>query len=190
MCTVGQANIDTRLIIFYYEKIEITRKKRSGWLLHSECRVHDINRIIGRLIMATGVFIVAGVLLPVALFSGCLISCSRMNLKEGHVGIKRILETMLRYRLIQGRSIAMLRRCRDEALRCVATRRVTSRTGVVSGSANLEKTGSFAVKIMNNWCVFQCTVNWSRARLTQTLILAGSEGESRGIYSVEIRRFV
>ncbi len=74
--------------------------------------------------------------------------------------------TMWRYGLTEDRSAAMSGRCRGEALRCAATRRLTSRTGVVSGSANWEKTGSFVVKIQNKWPVFQCTVNWSRARLS------------------------
>ncbi len=73
---------------------------------------------------------------------------------------------MWRYMLMWARYGTLPGRCRDEVFRSVAIRRHTLRTGVVSGSANLEKTGSFAVKIKNNWPVFQCTVNWSRARLS------------------------
>ena len=73
--------------------------------------------------------------------------------------------------------------CRNERLRCAATRRVTSRMGVVSGSANLEKTGCIAVKNQNKCRVFQCTVNWARARLGLTLNASGAAGSSR-IFSV------
>ncbi len=82
------------------------------------------------------------------------------------VGQGEMKKNMWRYGLTEDRCWAMPGRYRGEELRCVATRRLTSRTGVVSGSANLEKTGSFAVKSQNNWRVFQCTVNWTRARLS------------------------
>ena len=87
--------------------------------------------------------------------------------------------TMWRYGLTANRPAATSGRCRGEALRCVATRRVTLRTGVVAISANLEKTGSFVVKIANKWLVFQCTVNWARARLSLSLIAVGAAA-SRG----------
>ena len=94
----------------------------------------------------------------------------------GQVEMKKM---MWRYGLTEDRCRGEQWRCRDEALRCVATRRVTSRTGGVSGSANREKTGCFVVKIRNRWLVFQCTVNWSRARLDLVLILAdGKSGSS------------
>ena len=87
-----------------------------------------------------------------------------------------------RYGLIKDRCWGEQWRCRGEELRCVATRRVTLRTGVVSGSANVEKTGSFIVKTWNRWLVFQCSVNWARARLKTALIAVGAAA-SRGIYS-------
>ena len=73
---------------------------------------------------------------------------------------------MWRYGLKSNRCRGDQWRCRGDVLRCAATRRVTSRTGAVSGSANREKTGCFVVKTGNSWLVFQCTVNWSRARLS------------------------
>ena len=85
---------------------------------------------------------------------------------------------MWRWALIGGRCLAVLRWCRDESLRCGATRRITSRTGVISGSANLEKTGPFVVKNTNKWPVFRCTVNWARARPRSTLIASGATGSS------------
>ncbi len=88
-----------------------------------------------------------------------------------------------RYLLIRVRYWYEQWRCRDERLQCAATRRVTSRMGVVSGSANLEKTGCIAVKIQNKCRVFQCTVNWARARLSLALIASGAAGSSR-IFSV------
>ena len=86
---------------------------------------------------------------------------------------------MWRYGLAGDRPVAMSGRFRDEALRCVATRRLPSRTGVVSGSANLEKTGCILVKSQNKWLVFQCTVNWPRARLKTALIASGARVSSR-----------
>ncbi len=85
---------------------------------------------------------------------------------------------MWRYGLTGNRPAAMSGRCRDDGLRCVAIRRVTSRTGGVSGSVNLEKTGSFVVKSQNRWPVFQCTVNWARARPKTALIASGAAGSS------------
>ena len=87
-----------------------------------------------------------------------------------------------RYLLTGGRWGAVLERCRGDGLRCAATRRHTSRTGVVSGSANLEKTGCFIVKTWNKWCVFECTVNCSRARLSLSFIVTGAQA-SRGVYA-------
>ncbi len=98
---------------------------------------------------------VAGWFIHVGLFSG--------RAWGGQVEMKKM---MWRYGLTEDRCRAMQWRCRGEGLRCVATRRLTSRTGGVSGSANREKTGCFAVKIWNRWSMFQCTVNWSRARLS------------------------
>ena len=92
---------------------------------------------------------------------------------------------MWRYGLTGNRPAATSGRFRDEALRCVVTRRLTSRTCVVSGSANREKTGSMMVKIKHNWPVFQCTVDWARARL-KTALIAGGAAASRGIYSAGV----
>ena len=105
------------------------------------------------------------------------------DLREGRDAVNRIQkQTGWRYELTGNRCAAVLRRYRAEALRCVATRRITSRTGVVSGSEDLEKTGSFVMKIKYRWPVFQCTVNWSRARLNSALIASGASG-SRGKFS-------
>ncbi|QDU12735.1 hypothetical protein CA11_05150 [Gimesia maris] len=87
-----------------------------------------------------------------------------------------------RYESIRARYLAVLRWYRVERLRSAATRRHTSRTGVVSGSANLEKTGCFIVQTWNKWCVFRCTVNWSRARLSLSFIVTGARA-SRGVYA-------
>ena len=104
------------------------------------------------------------------------------HLREWRAGSKGVFGMLWRYRLIPGRCQAVPGRCRGEGGRrgakggdgaamvrrwCgdgAATRRRTLRTSVVSGSANLEKTGCFAVKTWNKWPVFQCTVNWARAR--------------------------
>mgnify|MGYP003133264871 FL=1 len=56
---------------------------------------------------------------------------------------------MWRYGLKSNRCWGDQWRCRGDGLRCVATRRVTLRTGAVSGSANREKTVCFAVKTWN-----------------------------------------
>ncbi len=96
---------------------------------------------------------------------------------------------MWRYGLTANRRAATSGRCRDERLRCAATRRHTSRTGVVSGSANREKTGFILVKIGNEWPVFQCTVNWARARLKTALIAGGAAGSS-AIYAEGVRECV
>ncbi len=94
----------------------------------------------------------------------------------GQVEMKKM---MWRYGLTEDRCRGEQWRCRGEALRCVATRRVTLRTGGVWSSANREKTDCFVVKIRNRWLVFQCTVNWSRARHDLVLILAdGKSGSS------------
>ncbi len=55
-----------------------------------------------------------------------------------------------------------------ERLRSAATRRHTSGTRVILRTDYLEKTGCFIVKSQNKWPVFQCTVNWARARHTTT----------------------
>jgi len=93
---------------------------------------------------------------------------------------------MWRYGLIKERCWCEQWRCRDEALRCVATRRLPSRTGVLSGSANLDKSGCIAVKIQNNCRVFQCTVNWARARLKTALIAVGAQWSS-SFYAAGVR---
>ena len=92
---------------------------------------------------------------------------------------------MWRYGLIKDRCRGEQWRCRGEGLRCAATRRLTLRTGVVVISANVEKTGSFILKIRNRWLVFQCSVNWARARPKTALIAVGAAA-SRGIYSAGV----
>ncbi|QDT93854.1 hypothetical protein Pan161_55410 [Gimesia algae] len=123
-------------------------------------------------------FIMIGIALHFSSFAGGLISCGRVNLMEGREGIKWILRTGWRSVLIRVRCWDEQCRGRGERLRCVATRRHTSRTGNVSCSANLEKTGSFVVKIKNKCRVFQCTVNWARARLKTAFIAVGTAGSS------------
>ncbi len=128
--------------------------------------------------METGAFRLICVLLPDAIFSGGLNSCSRVNLKEGHETIKSVFRLVWRYLLILNRCRGdQCRYCADR-LRCAATRRHTSRTGVVSGSANLEKTGCFIVKTRNKCRVFWCTVNWPRARHRTAFIAVGAAGSS------------
>ncbi len=61
-----------------------------------------------------------------------------------------------RYRLTGGGQTAMPGRFWGDERRCVATHTGTLRTGAVSGSANLEKRGSFIVKTGNKCVVFQC----------------------------------
>ncbi len=84
-----------------------------------------------------------------------------------------------RYKLIPARSGAVPGRCRGDGQRSAATRRHTLRTGVDSGSEDLEKSGCFIVMISNHGHVFQCTVNWSRARHNSAFIAVGAAGSSR-----------
>ena len=87
-------------------------------------------------------------------------------LREWRVGSKGVFRILWRYLLIWARCLMVPGRCRGDGLRSVATRRHTLRTGAVLQTDYLEKTGLFLVKTWNKWLVFQCTVNWSRARLT------------------------
>ncbi|QDT94478.1 hypothetical protein Pan161_61740 [Gimesia algae] len=101
------------------------------------------------------------------------------DLREGHDAVNRFQkQTGWRTVLMGTRYEAVLKRCRDEVLRSVATRRHTWRTGAVSGSEDLEKTGCIVVKIENNWRVFQCSVNWARARPKTALIAGGAQWSS------------
>jgi len=93
---------------------------------------------------------------------------------------------MWRYGLTENRPAATSGRCRGEGLRCVATRRLTSGMSVNMKTDYLEKRGLFMVKTRNRWCVFQCTVNWARARLKTALIASGAAA-SRGVYSAGVR---
>ncbi len=104
---------------------------------------------------------------------------SSRDLRDGRDAVKRVRQkTGWRYGLTGDRCAAVLRRYRDETLRCVATRRHTSGTGAVSGSANLEKTAGFRVNLRKWFGLFQCSVNWSRARLRIALIAVGASGSS------------
>ncbi|QDT90068.1 hypothetical protein Pan161_17130 [Gimesia algae] len=87
------------------------------------------------------------------------------------------------------RCLAVLMWCRDENLRCAATRRHTSVTCVDSTTEYLEKTGSFIVKRTNKCRVFWCTVNWPRARPESTLI-AGGAPRSSSFYAGGVRECV
>ena len=96
---------------------------------------------------------------------------------------------MWRYGLTANRCAATSGRCRGERLRCAATRRHTSRTGVFLISEDREKTGFILVKSTNKCCVFWCTVNWARARLKTALIASGAVGSS-AIYAEGVRKCV
>ena len=91
-----------------------------------------------------------------------------------------------RYGLIQGRYKAISRRFRYEAFRCAATRRHTLGTGVIMQTEYPEKRGLNAVHTTNKYRVFQCTVNWARARLKTTFIDIVAAESSR-ISSVAVR---
>ncbi len=65
-----------------------------------------------------------------------------------------------------------------EGLRSAATRRHTLVTGVVMQTENMEKRGCFMVKIKNKCRVFQCSVNWARARHRTTFIAVGAAASS------------
>jgi hypothetical protein len=85
------------------------------------------------------------------------ISC---DLREGREAVKRVQQKQgWRCLLIGNRYRGDQGRCCGDGSRSAATRRHTSGTGAVSGSEDLEKTGSFIVKNRNNCRVFQCTVN-------------------------------
>jgi len=96
---------------------------------------------------------------------------------------------MWRYGLTEDRYRAVPWWCRGEALRCAATRRVPSRTGADVRTDYLEKTGLNSVKSRNKWPVFQCTVNWARARLKTALIADGATGSS-AVYAAGVRECV
>ncbi len=83
-----------------------------------------------------------------------------------------------RYESIWARSGVIFGRFRDERLRSAATRRHTSRTGADVRTDYLEKRGVNAVHTTNKCRVFQCTVNWARARPKTTLIAVGATGSS------------
>jgi len=107
-----------------------------------------------------------------------VVRCMVIILWKGAGRSRGINNPMWRYGLTGDRYRAVRWWCRGEALRCAATRRIPSRTGEVSSSANLEKTGSFVVKNENKWLVFWCTVNWARARLRIALIVDGATESS------------
>ena len=90
-----------------------------------------------------------------------------------------------RYRLTGVRSAATPGRLCGDGLRCAATRRHTSGTGVDLRTAYLEKMGCFTVKIRNNCRVFRCTVNWARAR-PRTAFIAFGAAASSGFSSVAV----
>jgi hypothetical protein len=152
----------------------------------SGCRESLFNNTFAWMVGTCGVSHMAGFVFRFESVIGNMISCTRMNLRKGRGSIKWILGTMWRYRLIPGRYFAMSKWCRGEGLRSVATRRHTFGTGEFSGSAYLEKSGCFIVKNGNKRRVFQCTVNWSRARHVLAFISVGS-AESRRVYSGRVR---
>ena len=83
-----------------------------------------------------------------------------------------------RYRLTGCRSAATPGRLCGDGRRSAATRRHTFGTGADLRTAYLEKRGCFIVMTANKWPVFQCTVNWARARPKTTLIAVGVAGSS------------
>ena len=139
----------------------------------SGCRESLFDNAFACMVEVFGVSHMAGFAFCFESVIGNLVSRSRMNLRKGRESIKWILGTMWRYRLIPGRYFAMSKWCRGEGLRSVATRRHTFGTGEFSGSAYLEKSGCFIVKNGNRRRVFQCTVNWSRARHVLAFIAVG-----------------
>ncbi len=96
---------------------------------------------------------------------------------------------MWRYGLTENRPAATSGRCRGEGLRCVATRRLPSRMSVNMKTDYPEKRGLFMVKTSNRWCVFQCTVNWTRARPKTALIASGAQ-RSSSFYAAGVRECV
>ena len=114
------------------------------------------------------------------------ISCSRKILGKGVGRSREMNDLMRRYLSIRARYLAVLRWCRDESQRSAATRRHTLRTGADVTSEYLEKSGCFAVKNANKWCVFQCTVNWARARHSLAFIARGAQ-RSSSFYAAGVR---
>ncbi len=107
----------------------------------------------------------------------CIVSVS--DLREGRGAVKRGQQkTGWRYGLTGDRCAAVLRRCRGEALRCVATRRHTWDTCAECAGEELEKTSGFRVNLRKWFALFQCTVNWSRARPKRALIAVGARRSS------------
>ena len=84
-----------------------------------------------------------------------------------------------RYLLTGVRSGATCWRFRGDGRRCAATRRHTWGTGADVSTAYLEKRARFVMNTGNKWRVFQCTVNWSRARHNSAFIAVGTAGSSR-----------
>ncbi len=130
--------------------------------LHFECRASHSKSIVGPADNGTRRFYYDWHV-PVCLVLGWWFEVcfhrSQEILWKGVEGTRGMNNKMWRYRLIPGRCSGIPERCRGEERRCAATRTRTLRTGVVAGSANLEKTGLFLVKTWNKWLVFQCTVN-------------------------------
>ena len=114
------------------------------------------------------------------------ISCSWKILGKGVGRSREMNDLMWRYLSIRARYLAVLRWCRDESQRSAATRRHTLRTGADVTSEYLEKSGCFAVKNANKWCVFQCTVNWARARHSLAFIARGAQ-RSSSFYAAGVR---
>ena len=101
---------------------------------------------------------------------------SAPDLREGHEAVKRIRQKMMwRYRLTGSRCKAVLRRCRGEVVRCTATRRHTRDTSDCCAGEDREKSPGFRVNSGKWFALFQCTVNWPRARLTSALIAGGAQ---------------
>ena len=123
-----------------------------------------------------------------SILSAGLVSCSRVYLMQAHEAIKWIFRMMWRYRLMWNRCRGDQCRGSADRLRCAATRRHPFGTGTVLQTAHLEKRALNRVNISNKCRVFQCTVNWARARLRTTLIASGASGSS-AIWTVGVTGF-
>ncbi len=112
---------------------------------------------------------------------------STSDLREGREAIKWIFRMLWRYLLMWNRCRGDQCRCCCDGSRSAATRRHTSGTGAVLRTAHLEKRPLNRVHISNRCRVFQCTVNWARAR-HKTALIAGGAQRSRGFISVDGER--
>ncbi len=101
------------------------------------------------------------------------------DLREGHEAVKRVRQKMMwRYRPTGSRCKAVPRRCRGDVVRCAATRRQTRDTSDCCAGEDREKRPGFRVNSGKWFALFQCSVNWARARLRTSLIAGGAPRSS------------